>query len=223
MLLGNLHLLFENPPVFFLLITTLAIALLVVLTFHEFSHAWIANRLGDDTAKMMGRISLNPLTHLDRMGTIMILLVGFGWGKPVPVNPYRLRGDPRSGMAIVAAAGPLSNLLMAGVFSILFRLELLSLHLLFDFSFSGIFTTLIFFIIRLNLLLAIFNLLPIPPLDGFKIAVGILPRKWAISLAETERYGPMLLLIVIVLLFFTGLLGGIIGALENLFLGQRFF
>jgi len=218
MLLWNLPLLFDAPLLFFVLVLTVILALLVALTFHEFSHALLADRLGDDTARRMGRVSLNPLAHLDRTGTIMILLIGFGWGKPVPVNPYRLRGDPRSGMAMVAAAGPLSNLIMAGVFSILFRLELLSLHSLFDLSFLGIFTTLIFYIIRLNLILAFFNLLPIPPLDGFNLAMGILPRGWANSLAKTQTYGPMILLIVIGLLLFTGVLGQIIGALENLFL-----
>ena len=217
MLLWNLPLLFEDPLLFFVLVPTVIIALLVVLTFHEFSHGWIANRLGDDTAKSMGRLSLNPLAHLDRMGTIMLLLVGIGWGKPVPVNPYRLRGDPRSGMAMVAAAGPLSNLIMAGLFSIPFRLGLLDFHSLSTFSFSSLFTTLILYIILYNLILAIFNLLPMAPLDGFKVAMGILPRQWAISLAKTERYGPMILLIVIVLSYFTNFLWNIIGAGVNFF------
>ncbi|MCL0058235.1 site-2 protease family protein [Dehalococcoidia bacterium] len=217
MILWNLPLLFRDPLLFFIRILTVILALLIVVTFHEFSHAWVADRLGDDTARRMGRLSLNPLAHLDRLGTLMFLLVGFGWGKPVPVNPYRLRRDPRSGMAIVAAVGPLSNLIMAGMFSILFRLELLSLHPLSAFSFSGIFSILIFDIIRLNLIVAIFNSLPIPPLDGFKVAVGILPPRWAYSLAGTERYGWMILLMLIALNLFTGFLWDIIRFGVNLF------
>jgi len=227
MLLWNLPLLWEDPLLFFVLVPTVILALLVVLTFHEFNHGLIASWLGDDTAKNMGRLSLNPLAHLDRMGTIMLLLVGIGWGKPVPVNPYRLRSDPRSGMAIVAAAGPLSNLIMAGLFSILFRLELLQLHSLSTFSFSNILTVLILYVILYNLILAIFNLMPIAPLDGFKIAVGILPREWAIPMAKTERYGPMILLIVIALSYFTNFLWYIIGSgvnfFSNIFLGAELF
>ncbi|MDY6911768.1 MAG: site-2 protease family protein, partial [Chloroflexota bacterium] len=144
-------------------------------------------------------------------------------GKPVPVNPYRLRTAPRSGMAIVAAAGPLSNLITAGLVSLLFRLGIIEFHSLSTISLSSIFSTFILYIILYNLILAIFNLMPIAPLDGFKIAVGILPRNWAISLAKTERYGPMILLIVIVLSFYTDILWNVIGGgvnfFSNIFLG----
>ena len=227
MLLRKLDLLFDDPLMFFVLVPTVILALLAVLTFHEFSHGWIAHRLGDDTAQSMGRLSFNPLAHLDRMGSIMLLLVGFGWGKPVPVNPYRLRTDPRAGMAMVAAAGPLSNLCMAGLVSLLFRFDIIAFHSLSTISLSSIFSTLILYIIAYNLILAIFNLLPIAPLDGFKIAIGILPRDWAVSMAKTERYGPMILLILIVLSFYTNLLWSIIGSgvnfFSNIFLGGDLF
>lgn len=216
MILWNLPLLFRDPLLFFMVIPTVIVALLVVFTFHELSHAWVADRLGDDTGRRMGRISLNPLVHLDRIGTIMILLVGFGWGKPVPVNPYRLGRDPRSGMAIVAAAGPLSNLLMAGLISIPFRLGLLHLSPYISLSVGGLFNALIYHIILLNLILAIFNSIPIAPLDGFKVAVGILPARWSHRLADTERLGPMILLIVVALSFFTGFLWHVISFGVNL-------
>ncbi|MCL0064346.1 site-2 protease family protein [Dehalococcoidia bacterium] len=217
MILWNLPLLFRDPLLFFILILTVILALLIVVTFHEFSHAWVADRLGDDTARRMGRLSLNPLAHLDRLGTLMFLLVGFGWGKPVPVNPYRLRRDPRSGMAIAAAVGPLSNLIMAGFFAMPFRLDLLHWSPSISPSVGGLLTTLIGEIIRLNLIVAIFNSLPIPPLDGFKVAVGILPPRWAYSLAGTERYGLMILLMLIALNLFTGFLWDIIRFGVNLF------
>lgn len=225
MILWNLGLLFREPLLFFILISTAILALLVVLSFHEFSHAWVSDQLGDDTARRMGRVSLNPLVHLDRLGTLMILLVGFGWGKPVPVDPYRLRGGPRSGMAIVAAAGPLSNLIMAGFFALPFRLGILHLSPFISLSVGGLLNSLLYHIILFNLILAIFNSLPIAPLDGFKIAVGILPRRWAYSLAGTERHGPIILLMVVALNFFTGFLWHIISFGVNLFsiilLGQR--
>ena len=224
MLLWNLKLLFEEPGIFFTVIPLAIIALLPMLVFHEVSHGLVANWLGDDTAKMMGRLSLNPLSHLDRVGTIMLLLVGFGWAKPVPVNPYRLNVDPRKGMAIVAAAGPLSNFLMAGIFALLFRAGILELpNSLSDISFADVIAVLVLFIVQINIILGILNLIPVPPLDGFRIAVGILPREQALALAKTERYASQILIIFLVILMFTGFLWGIVDAVTNVFLGQNLY
>lgn len=145
------------------LLVVYIVAILIAITIHEFSHAWMANFLGDPTAKMAGRLSLNPLVHLDPLGTIMLLIAGFGWGKPVPFNPYFLRRGGKAAPLLVALAGPTSNFLLAIALSFTYRAI---------FSFSGgesIITNALYIIIFINILLMIFNLLPIPPLDGSKI------------------------------------------------------
>ncbi len=224
MLLWNLDLLFDEPGIFFTVIPLAILALLPMLAIHEVSHGFVANWLGDDTAKNMGRLSLNPISHLDRTGTIMLLLIGFGWAKPVPVNSYRLNMEPRKGMAIVGAAGPASNFLMAGIFAIIFRLGSIELpDSWIDLSFSDVFGVFILFIVQINVILGILNLLPVPPLDGFRIAVGILPRKYAISLAKSERYASQILFIFVLLLMFTGFLWDIVGTIVNVFLGQEIY
>ncbi len=172
----------------------------------------------------MGRLSLNPISHLDKVGTIMLLLIGFGWAKPVPVNPYRLNMEPRKGMALVGAAGPFSNFLMAGVFALFFRAGILDLPTsLSELSFADIFGVLVLFIVQINIILGTLNLMPVPPLDGFRIVVGILPREQAISFSRLERYAPQILLILIGILLFTGFLWDIVGSLTNAFLGQDFY
>lgn len=210
MLLWNLDLLFREPMFFLFLLGAISISLLVAITFHEFSHALIADRLGDATAKRSGRLSLNPLVHLDPMGTLMLFLVGFGWGKPVPVNPNWLRRGERAGMALVALAGPLSNLTVAGALSLPIRMGMLKWHSPFAYSLpfmrwepAFILADLLGWIIFYNILLAVFNLVPLPPLDGFRVAVGILPRQLSLSFARIERYGPMILIMVIAFSYFT--------------------
>lgn len=151
MLLFNLA---SNPLMFlgFLL------ALLIAITIHEFAHAWTANFYGDPTSKLMGRLSLNPFVHLDIMGTLFLLLAGFGWGKPVMVNPRNFK-NPKLDHLTVALAGPMSNLLLAIFLGLIYRLMVL----------PTILQELIFLVIFFNLVLMIFNLIPIPPLDGSKI------------------------------------------------------
>ncbi|MBI4298763.1 MAG: site-2 protease family protein [Chloroflexi bacterium] len=227
MLLRFLGLLFDDPIAFFILVpivlATLGVALLVAITVHEFSHALAAYRLGDTTAKHLGRLTLNPIAHLDPMGTLMLLLVGFGWGKPVPINPYQLRNGIRTGSALVSAAGPLSNLVTAAVFAIPIRSGVLAWHSpgrltsLFEGGIEGIAADVIGLIIFYNIILAAFNILPLAPLDGFKIALGLLPRKLSILFSRLETYGPAILLLIIMVDFLTGagLLFGIIRPIAN--------
>ncbi len=169
------------------------VAFVLGITVHEFSHAWSALMLGDDTAQRQGRVTLNPLSHLDPVGSIGILFlviggIGIGWGRPVPIVPSRLRGHQR-GMGITAIAGPISNVVLAAIFVIPLRFG----HVQAGSSAYVILRQ----IVIINMLLAAFNLIPIPPLDGSKILTGILPSFWYPYLAPLERYGVVILLALI--------------------------
>lgn len=202
-------------------VVTLAIfslSLVVAITVHEFSHALGATLLGDNTARNLGRLTLRPLAHLDPVGTAMIVFAGFGWGKPTPVDPLRLNPGPRPGMAVVALAGPISNVTVAVAAALPLNAGLIDERYVGLYRFVGgstdliasVFGSLIFW----NLLLATFNLIPIAPLDGFKIALGVLPRELAAQFAQLERYGPVILLGVIMLEYIVpgaGILSSVIG------------
>ena len=185
--------------------------ILLALTLHEYAHAYVANLLGDDTAKQNGRLSLNPLRHLDLLGTIMIFLVHFGWAKPVPINPYRLK-NPKKDMLWISAAGPLANMILALVSGLLLRLFFDVAGTTARHSVPGVFSMMVFMSMQINLALAIFNMLPISPLDGSKIFSGLLPDKYAHIFFSFERYGPFILLALIVFGRITGvsILGGLI-------------
>ena len=165
-------------------------AVLFAITFHEVAHGWIADRLGDPTARMAGRLTLNPIAHLDPIGAIMMILVKFGWAKPVPVNPMNLR-HPLRDMIWVAAAGPVANLVVSAASLLLYRWSgAVAVSFLADpirelLKWS--------FIINLNL--AAFNLIPIPPLDGSQILKGILPRRQLLVFERIEPYGFLLLIL----------------------------
>ena len=164
--------------------------ILLALTFHEYAHAFVANRLGDDTAKQSGRLSLNPLRHLDPLGTIMIFLVHFGWAKPVPVNPYRLK-NPKKDMLWISAAGPLANIALALASGMLFRVLVAAGETPDRTSIMGLFIYVVLMSLQINLALAIFNILPIAPLDGSKILAGLLPAGFGKMFYFMERYGPL--------------------------------
>lgn len=171
------------------------IAIIIAITVHEFSHAWMANFLGDPTAKFSGRLTLNPISHLDPLGTIMILLVGLGWGRPVPYNPNFVKRG-KFGEALIALAGPLSNILVAVVFALSNRIY----YMINNSYLEGQLFTFLSVVIVMNIILAAFNLLPIPPLDGSKLLYFILdklsfsPINWW---ARFERMGPMIILAII--------------------------
>ncbi len=189
-----INLLFTNPIYFVAWVA----AILIALTVHEFSHALASHLLGDQTAKRMGRLTLNPLAHLDPFGFMALVLVGFGWGKPVPYNPYNLR-FPRWGSTIVAAAGPVSNILSVVVFGTVLKLVAP------NFPLGNMLTEFLMLLVVINLILCLFNLIPIPPLDGSKFLLSALanPRyqKFRYNL---ETRGPLILLLIIVL---DGLMG----------------
>lgn len=167
-------------------------ALTVAITFHEFAHALAADRLGDPTPRLQGRLTLNPLAHLDPLGTLFLLVARFGWGKPVQFDPFNLR-HPRRDSAIISFAGPASNLLLAIVCSIALRLLLVSNGPPVTFFARGFLHPLIL----LNVVLAVFNLIPLHPLDGFAIVRGILPQEYARQWQELEPYGVIFLILLI--------------------------
>ena len=181
------------------------LALVLSISIHEFSHALVADIQGDPTARYMGRLTLNPVAHFDPLGAIMILFssisgLGFGWGKPVPVNPRHLRAGPRVGMGIVAAAGPLSNMLLAMLFAIPFRLHL---------PLPGLLSSLLNMVVWINISLAVFNLIPLFPLDGYSVLRGILATvraawayRWTNILDSLQAQGPILLFLFIALELF---------------------
>ncbi len=175
-------------------------AIFCVLPVHEFAHAFVASKLGDNTAKYQGRLTLNPLAHIDPIGALMIILVGFGYAKAVPVNIRNFKADKRKqNMALVSLAGPLSNIILAVIFSFFYVLTDLK------FTASTLATALgLFFYYgsSINISLAVFNLLPIPPLDGSKILVAVLPNRVYFKLMQYERY----IVLVVFVLLFTGVL-----------------
>jgi Zn-dependent protease len=201
-------------------IIALTILYLTSFPIHEWAHAWAAYQLGDDTAALQGRLTINPLAHLDPLGALSMVFFGYGWGKPVPVNPYRLRGNMRASEALVAAAGPFSNLILAMLGAIPFRLGWLN-------AYSGggsvisLSNILIQFII-INLSLMIFNLIPIPPLDGSRVLRWLLPYKWAYTMDRMEQFGRAGLMMLLYLLSRVGILSLIMGPVMDFMIRALF-
>ena len=231
MLYSSFELLLQDPASFLRLTVLVMFALLTAITVHEFSHSLVATVLGDATSRHLGRLSLNPIRHLDPSGTVMMLVVGFGWGKPVPVNHHNLRGPVA--ITLVAAAGPLSNLALAFLVAIPIKLGLLSWSRLGlmdpTFVLTGGFrealTDIASMVIFFNVLLAIFNLIPLSPLDGSRVVGGLVPESMRESYARFERFGPLILLGIILGDYLLGwgilwtIMGPIIGALISLATG----
>ena len=186
--------------------------LIIAITIHEFAHALIADRLGDPTPRAQGRLTLNPLAHLDPVGTVMLLLFRFGWGKPVIFDPYNL-AHPRRDAGIISLAGPVSNLLLATVLALILRFLPL----------PQLFAPFFYLTILMNITLAVFNLIPVYPLDGEKILAALLPRDLAYEYQTVmSRYGTIILIFMILPLFGTSpiisLISPIIGFLSHLLL-----
>ncbi len=226
MILRNLDLLTQEPAAFILFMALLLTALVVSFTIHEFSHALVATSLGDHTAERLGRLSLNPKVHLDPAGSLMVLLAGFGWGKPVPVDPRAFGANALRYMMLVAIAGPLANFSMALFIGVLFKLGLFpgppSLNglvlLPLNSSISDVIGQFFAIALLLNLVLGLFNLIPLAPLDGSKVALGLLPKNIAYRLARFEHYGPRILMGIIMLDIFgnTGIIARIIDVPMNI-------
>ncbi|MBT4150016.1 MAG: site-2 protease family protein [Candidatus Marinimicrobia bacterium] len=181
--------LFRLPPEVLVLLIPV---LLFALVFHEFAHGWVANKLGDPTAKYAGRLTLNPIAHLDMFGSLMILFVGFGWAKPVPVDS-RYLANPRIDMMKIAFAGPAANLLLAFITGILIRAT----------GYLGPFTTMMIMFTQINIMLAVFNMIPIPPLDGSQIFSGMMIRSNPDLVMKLQIYGPQILMGLILFGMFT--------------------
>ena len=183
--------LFRLPPEVLVLLIPV---LLFALVFHEFSHGWVANKLGDPTAKYAGRLTLNPVAHLDMMGSLMILFVGFGWAKPVPVDS-RYLANPRTDMMKIAFAGPASNLLVALIAGSFIRFT----------GNLGSLSTMLMMFTQINIMLAVFNMIPIPPLDGSQIFSGLMIRKNPDLVVKLQIYGPQILMGLILFGMFTSI------------------
>ncbi|MCB8816445.1 site-2 protease family protein [Desulfosporosinus shakirovi] len=178
-------------------------ALMIGFAFHEFAHAWVADRLGDPTPRSQGRLTLNPFVHLDLFGTLMALLYRFGWAKPVMTNPHYYRGDKRRGQIMVSLAGSVMNLIVAFVAMLLWFVTMLWIQ---GSEWYDIIYLVFESIVYMNLGLGVFNLLPIPPLDGFGVLGGLLPERFASQLNMVEQYG----MIILIVLLFTDILGKVL-------------
>lgn len=181
---------FRNPQLAIYIIP----ALLIAITFHEYAHGWVADRLGDPTPGSRGRLSLNPIVHIDPFGLLMLAVVGFGWAKPVPVNPMYFRGDRRRGLLLVSLAGPVTNFLLAFATGLFFWLNRIYL---FGSVLGGHLDMLLYFLLIYNVYLGLFNLLPVPPLDGSKILGSILPYRYTPYLVQLENYGYIILIVLL--------------------------
>lgn len=197
-------------------------AILIAIVFHELAHAWVAYKLGDNTAKLSGRLTLNPISHIDLFGTIvmpfmlLILTNGqwvFGYAKPVPVNPYNFR-NPKSGMALTAVAGPFSNLLVAVICTVLMKGIVLPFKEVMPDFISEPLGLILKATIMINIVLAAFNLIPIPPLDGGRILIGVLPIKYSQMMEKIEPFGSL----IVILMIITGLTSIFVWPLVKLFL-----
>ena len=200
--MGLISLLFSNPGVFIALVVLLLYSVIA----HEVAHGWVAYLFGDDTARRYGRLTLNPASHIDFIGALMLFIVGFGWAKPVPVNYYNLKNS-RFAIMSVALAGCTTNILIA--ISALFLLQFETI------SASTFYYSMLNIVARINIILGAFNLIPIPPLDGSKVLMSFLPQDAQQQLAKLEPYG----FFILAILLFTGLLNPVIGLMQNIIYG----
>jgi len=190
-----------SQPIIFLFVIT---ALVICISLHEFAHAYIADKLGDNTPRLLGRVTLNPLAHLDPLGTLLLIVAGFGWGKPVPFNPINLK-HPKRDSALIAFAGPLSNFVLASTLGLLLHLIGQGQPVLYGFLYLTIFY---------NIVLGVFNLIPIHPLDGFKVVAGLLPTSLYLQWMQMQGYGTLILLFLV----FTRSINVVVEPIINIFM-----
>lgn len=233
MIFRNLDLLRADPGAFVLIVAFTVVALLIAVTIHELSHGVLAERFGDPTPRRAGRLTLNPLAHLDPIGGLMLLLVGFGWAKPVPVNARFFGRAALRKLALVAAAGPVSNFIVAFVASLPFRWEMVQ----WPFAGAALFSSrqelfagiVLGYVVLYNLILGAFNLIPLAPLDGSKVLRGIVPRNIGESLEQLEPWGPGILLAIIMIDFvlpvsiLASTIGPVVNFFAGIFVGHRVF
>ena len=198
--MGLIQLLFKDPAAFVML----SVLLLYSVIFHELAHGWVAYKMGDPTAKWLGRLTLNPIKHLDPLGTLLLLIIGFGWAKPVPVNLGNIpEHNQRKGLILVSAAGITANIICAFI-------ALLLLKLLVPES-QGMIEQILYLLARINIILAAFNLIPIPPLDGSKILMGFMPESFNRVLQQIEPFG----FFIVIGLLFLGALNPVINLFQS--------
>ena len=199
------------------------IVLIFAFTIHEFAHAWTATQFGDDTPSLYGRLTLNPVAHLDPMGSIVLLLVGFGWAKPVPVNPYVLNRRSGAAMMLVALAGPFSNLILAILAAIPFRFGWVNFADVFmaESAFFPTAAKVLYEFVLINLILMLFNMIPLAPLDGEKILGYFAPPSIERTLDTIRPYGPMILIMIAIVLPYFGIdpIGWLLGPPLNALFG----
>lgn len=200
--MGLMNLLFKDPGAFIVLVPLLLYSVII----HEVAHGWVAEKMGDPTARMLGRITLNPMKHLDPIGSLMVLIFGFGWAKPVPVNFSNLR-DYRKGMILVSSAGIIANIIVA-----FFALLIIQMNI---FSPWGRMPVILAVLAQINIILAALNLIPIPPLDGSKILMGFVSNRMQYQLMQLEPYG----MFIIIGLLFLGLLTPLIIFFQRIIVG----
>jgi Zn-dependent protease len=215
-----IDLLFKNPLQFLIALIFISVPLLISVTFHEAAHGFVAYMFGDDTPKKQGRLTLNPLAHIDPLGTLMLFIVGIGWAKPVVINPYNIHG--RTKQMFVALAGPLSNIVLALLFSGCIYL-LIQQKTLLESPIIILIVVLLNLIVKINIILAVFNLLPIPPLDGSKIISWVLPDSLAQKYNMLEPYGMFVLLLLLFTIGFEFILktAGILQNYLYIFIGIK--
>lgn len=192
------------------------LVLFTAMPVHEFAHGWVAYKLGDDTASYRGRLDFNPLAHLDPFGSLLLVLTGFGWAKPVPVNPrnFSRKISMRGGMALTSLAGPVANILLAFVILLVARiLDVLLMIVGIHITFMSVLMQILVMMVQINVGLAVFNLLPIPPLDGYNIVSYFIPARWEYKIAAYSQY---IFIGLMFLMFFTNILSGPLSLLSGL-------